>query len=183
MLTVQTGSRHRCAAQLEEGAFFYVDGIPTKGLWIDLEDVDGWHDIHQALVQAELISAGYAGEILVADVEGALARACYASRVDTIDLGTYITLRDSISHLNAPAGAAVAFINWYGSWDSDAFENAFMGVFDSEEAYAETLIEENGMLAEMPEYLRCYFDVERFARDLFIGDYYFDEGYVFSCNC
>jgi hypothetical protein len=37
------------------------------------------------------------------------------------------------------------------------------------------------MLADMPENLRAYFDVERFAADLFMGDYYFDDGYVFSC--
>lgn len=183
MRTVQTRGEHRCAAQPEERAFFYVDGIPTKGLWIDLEDIDGWHDIRQALVQSELILAGYAGDILVADAEGALARACYASRLDAIDLEEYLKLRDAIALLNAPAGAAVAFIDWYGSWDSDAFENAFMGAYDSEEAYAEAQIEDSGMLAEMPEHLRCYFDVERFARDLFIGDYYFNEGYVFCCNC
>jgi antirestriction protein len=33
------------------------------------------------------------------------------------------------------------------------------------------------------ESLRYYFDVERFARDLFIGDYYYDSGFVFCTNC
>lgn len=35
--------------------------------------------------------------------------------------------------------------------------------------YAEQFIEDTGMLDEMPENLRFYFDTEAFARDLIIG--------------
>ena len=33
---------------------------------------------------------------------------------------------------------------------------------------------------EMPDFARRYFDYEAFARDLFMGDYTFVDGYVFS---
>ena len=32
----------------------------------------------------------------------------------------------------------------------------------------------------MPDFARRYFDYEAFARDLFMGDYTFVDGYVFS---
>ena len=33
-----------------------------------------------------------------------------------------------------------------------------------------------------PEFARMYFDVEKFANDLFISDYWYKDGFVFS-NC
>lgn len=39
----------------------------------------------------------------------------------------------------------------------------------SAEAYAEDYIEDTGLLAEIPEHLQFYFDVERFARDMVLG--------------
>ena len=183
MLTTQLSSTSGNTSDDTERAFFYVDGIPTKGLWLDLDSIDSWADVHEALTRAGVTTADYGGDVLVADVEGPLARACYSSRFDMLDLGAYLTLREDVAKLNAPAGAAVAFINWYGLWDAEAFESAYMGRYGSEEAYAEQLIDDTSMLTEMPEHLRCYFDVERFARDLFLGDYYFDDGYVFCCNC
>ena len=66
---------------------------------------------------------------------------------------------------------------------TDAFENAYMGRYDSEQAYAEQYIDDTGLVSGMPENLQCYFDVEHFACNLFMGDYYFDDGgYVFCTN-
>lgn len=183
MLTTHTQHQQRNASDDTERAFFYVDGLPTKGLWLDLDSIDDWADVHKALIRSGVTTADYGGDVLVADVEGPLARACYSPRFDMLDLTAYLTLRDDVAKLNAPAGAAVAFINWYGCWDAEAFESAYMGGYDSEEAYAEQYLDDTGMLSEVPEHLRCYFDVARFANDLFIGDYYFDDGYVFCCNC
>jgi antirestriction protein len=65
-----------------------------------------------------------------------------------------------------------AFAAWY-SYDPYAeasdFQDAYRGEYDSEEAYAEELVDDTGMLAEVPENLRYYFDYERFARDLFMS--------------
>jgi antirestriction protein len=36
-------------------------------------------------------------------------------------------------------------------------------------AYAEDYLESTGMLDQMPENLRCYVDVDAFARDLLMG--------------
>lgn len=180
--TATIAARHERAD--DDRAFFYVDGIPTKGLWIDLDDVSDWSDVHEALQRARLIRTDYGGDILVADIEGAIAGCCYTSRCDLLDLTRYIEMRDDIDRHDFDRDAVAAFVAWYGSWDADAFENAYMGHYDSEQAYAEQYIEETGLLSGMPENLQCYFDIEHFATDLFMGDYYFDDGgYVFCTNC
>ena len=40
-------------------------------------------------------------------------------------------------------------------------------------------VNDNDLLAAIHESLRCYFDYESFARDLFIDSFTFIDGYVF----
>lgn len=42
------------------------------------------------------------------------------------------------------------------------------------------MMEDNGLLNEVPEPLRSYFDFEAYARDLFSRGYVFHNSYVFS---
>lgn len=60
-------------------------------------------------------------------------------------------------------------------------EESYQGEWNSMKDFAENLIHECDMLADMPENLRFYFDYEAYARDLvYSGDYWFHEdGYVF----
>jgi len=164
--------------QQSNEAFYYVDGIPTKGLWIDLDSVDDESDVSERLAQAGFIGSEYDGDILVADVQGPLARAFYSSKVDCLDLDGFIEVRDSDKDHEAIA----AFIDWYGSWDEEKFDESYNGQFDSEMEFAQQLADDLGYLDQMPESIRCYFDYEKFARDLFIGDYYYSDGHVFNQN-
>ena len=62
------------------------------------------------------------------------------------------------------------------------FRDAYQGEWDSEEDFARHIVEECGMLDNMPESLKDYFDFERYADELFRYDYDFQDGYVFlSC--
>jgi antirestriction protein len=61
-------------------------------------------------------------------------------------------------------------------------EEAYQGEFDNMTRFAEQLVDDCGMLSEMPDNLQMYFDYEKFGRDLvWSGDYWFDEdnGFVF----
>jgi antirestriction protein len=61
------------------------------------------------------------------------------------------------------------------------FEDRFRGCFDSETDFAESFIEDTGLLAGCDETIRAYFDVARYARDLFLGgDFLFVNGAVFD---
>jgi antirestriction protein len=59
----------------------------------------------------------------------------------------------------------------WANWCDD-FEEAFVGSYGSTLEFTDQLIEDSGMLDEMPENLRPYFDYEKFDRDLFMGDYW-----------
>ena len=61
------------------------------------------------------------------------------------------------------------------------FRDAYQGEWYSEEDFARHIVEECGMLDNMPESLKDYFDFERYADDLFRYDYDFQDGYVFLC--
>lgn len=63
----------------------------------------------------------------------------------------------------------------------DDFREKFVGEYDSEEDFAYQLAEETCMFDQVPESVKMYFDYKAFARDLFMGDYDFESGYVFRC--
>ena len=58
-----------------------------------------------------------------------------------------------------------------------AFEDAYMGEYDSEVDFAESVMEEEINL--IPKHLQGYFDYESYARDLSLDGYSFEKGHVF----
>lgn len=59
----------------------------------------------------------------------------------------------------------------------ELFRDSYMGRYDTEENFAEEIADE---IMDIPENLRYYFDYGAFARDIFINDYVFADGYVFA---
>lgn len=51
------------------------------------------------------------------------------------------------------------------------YKDCYAGKYDSEEAYAESYVEQ---CYDLSDFMQTYFDYEKFAKDLFMGDYYFD---------
>ena len=157
--------------------FFYVDGIPTKGLWIDLMEVKSWDDIREELEShypnSEL------DEILCADIEG-LPKHFYYSGADSFSMNEWVEfLEDWESRDHLEAEIIEAYFDNCGVVSLDQVDEAYFGQFDSDEALAEYLIEETGDLNEIPEHLRYYFDYEKYARDLMMGDFFSSNGYYF----
>ena len=56
------------------------------------------------------------------------------------------------------------------------FWDEYQGQYDDEEDFAYRIVEE---CYDLPEFAKTYFDYEKFARDLFMCDYWFDDGFVF----
>lgn len=56
------------------------------------------------------------------------------------------------------------------------FEDDYMGAYEDEEDYAYNFVEQ---CYDLPEFALSYFDYEKFARDLFMCDYWFEAGFVF----
>lgn len=75
-----------------------------------------------------------------------------------------------------------ALMAWYeagNEGDFDAFQAAYVGEAESEEAYAIEYVEDHCLLEGMPAALRMYFDYEAYGRDLFLNGLTLSGGYVF----
>ena len=71
------------------------------------------------------------------------------------------------------------FVDSFGNDSFDSFKERYMGKWDSEKDFAEHIVDECYNLDDMMGHLASYFDYDAYARDLFIDDYYFTDGYVF----
>lgn len=59
-----------------------------------------------------------------------------------------------------------------------SFEDEYQGEYRDEEDFAYEIVEQ---CYDLPEFAKTYFDYEKFARDLFMTDYWYEDGYVFQC--
>ena len=65
------------------------------------------------------------------------------------------------------------FLEWDSPEDLDMMHDAYVGVYDSREDFAREIVSDCYDIENIMGNLACYFDYEAFARDLFMGDYYF----------
>jgi len=171
---------------MDHKAFYYVDGTPTKGKWIDLEFIDNTDEILEELATANIIHRNedgeleYGGDLLVSDVDGDLVSA-FHGKYDTFNLDDFTDARDRLKS-DDEMEAAAKWIDYCGTWDYSDFRDNYRGHYDSEQDFAQELEEETGSLSDVPEHLRGYIDWESYARDLFTNGYVFLDGYVFDSN-
>lgn len=164
-------------------AFFYIDGIPTKGAWIDLDTITEWDEVKAELAKHLSIDAGELDEILCADVEG-LPRHFYASNCDAFSMTEWADFKEQLDATHLDAEVIDAYLDnmgTYGGVDISNIEDAYFGEFDDFTNFAEHLMNETGELESIPESLRYYFDFEAYGRDL-SHDFFESNGHFFR-NC
>jgi antirestriction protein len=162
----------------EAAAFFYIDGIPTKGAWVELDASTTWETIADAI--REKIPGASIDEILCADAEG-LARH-FLSRYDGFDLKGWKEWIEAAEASNYDPEIIAAYCDNVGDWTTEAVstaEDCYFGEHESAEDFAAELLENTGELASIPESLRYYFDFEKYARDLLSGDFFESNGHYF----
>lgn len=162
----------------DASAFFYIDGIPTKGAWVDLDASTTWETIADAIRDA--IPGAVIDEILCADAEGLALH--FLSRYDGFDLDGWAEWIEAAERSHLEPEIIAAYCDNCGEWDADAVTNAedcYSGTYDTPAEFAEDLAEQTCLLESVPENLRYYFDFEAFARDLLIGDYFEADGHYF----
>ncbi|EDT6893033.1 antirestriction protein ArdA [Salmonella enterica subsp. enterica] len=143
------------------------------GKWFDLTEFDGREDFYEAC-QA-LHADEWDAEFMFQDWEGIPSQFVSECSIDWNFIAAYKRAEEE--------GREAAFIAWAeytGECDYDAFDDAYRGEAESEEDFVREMVEDNGLLNEVPEPLRSYFDFEAWARDLFSSGYVFHDGYVFS---
>ncbi|MEN4610316.1 antirestriction protein ArdA [Pantoea agglomerans] len=109
--------------------------------------------------------------------------------LDTEDIPGLMASESSISWTFIDAFRAAreerceaALMAWYDAGnegDFDAFQAAYVGEAENEEAYAIEYVEDHCLLEGMPAELRMYFDYEAYGRDLFLNGLTLSGGYVF----
>ena len=167
-------------SSMDTSGFFYVDGIPTKGCWIDLSEVTSWEDINEQLGAYLDIDPASIDEVLCADIEG-IARHFYSSNCDGFSMNAWTDFRDELanSHLDVEVvDAYLKNMGTYGGVNISDIEDAYSGEFDSWEDFAIEMVDACGYLDQMPESIRSYFDYEKFGHDLSF-DYFEMDGYFF----
>lgn len=163
----------------DASAFFYIDGIPTKGCWVDLDSSTEWDTIAEKIREA--IPGAHVDEILCADAEGLALH--FLGRYDCFDLKGWQEWIEAAEAANYPPEVIAAYCENVGDWTAEAVSSAeecYYGEHDTDEDFAAELLENTGELSSIPESLRYYFDYKAYARDLMSGDFFSNNGHYFS---
>jgi len=157
------------------GTFAKYNNGNLAGEWLNVADFRTKADFYEGA--AKIHSDEDDPEFMFQDHEGIADALISESSIDEIVFEVAGKDEETIENFNA-------FVESMGSFNFQSFEDAFFGRYESEVDYAKSYVDECGMLSEIPENLRYYFDYERYARDLFISDVYFHAatGCVFSRN-
>ena len=157
------------------GTYYKYNCGSIEGAWLDLDDYSSAEEFYEACYQ--LHSDEQDPELMFQDWDGIPERIADEC-MDVKELYEYREMLERVSD----AEAFEVFVGYYGSADVRAFEDAYEGEWDSERAFAENLIDDcySNELKAMGS-LSYYFDYDAFTRDLFMGEYTYEDGYVFRC--
>ena len=145
------------------------------GMWVNVSTFDSYEDF---INFCKAIHADEEDpEIMCQDGENIPDSLCSESmgEEEFNNLLKYCELCDEYNVL-----AVDDFLELYSPEDLGRMHDAYVGVYDSEEDFAEEIVSDCYDLEKTMGDLACYFDYEKFARDLFMCDYYFgSHGTVF----
>ena len=146
-----------------------------SGMWVDLSTFDYYEEFEAFCFAIHADEAD--PELMYQDYEN-MPRSLYHESMGEEGfnkIAEYCELCDDYS-----VSAVDDFLEWSSSDDLGRMHDAYVGVYDSEEDFAEEIVSDCYDLDNMMGSLACYFDYEKFARDLFMCDYYFgSHGTVF----
>lgn len=166
-------------AQIYVGTYAKYNEGSLFGKWMQLSDYSDLEEFYDAC--KELHKDEEDPELMFQDWEEipeGLVGECWLSE-------NFFDLRDVIDSLKDDQPEA--FMVWcaHGSHDISRedthsllskFRDEYQGKYDSEEDYAYEYVEN---CYDLPEFAKTYFDYEKFARELFSTDYWFEDGFVF----
>ena len=139
-----------------------------RGMWANLSTFDSYEDFRDFCLAIHADEDD--PELMFQDGENIPDSLCHESMGEKgfDKIAKYCELCDEYG-----VSAVDDFLEWSSTDDLDRMHDAYVGVYDSEEDFAEEIVSDCYDLDNMMGSLACYFDYEKFARDLFMSDYYF----------
>ena len=147
-----------------------------NGMWVDLSTFDSYEDFRDFCLAINADEDD--PELMFQDGENIPDSLCHESigEEEFNNILKYCELCEEYDVF-----AVYDFLEWRTPEELDDMHDAYVGVYESEEDFAEELVNDCYDLDNMMGSLACYFDYEKFARDLFMSDYYFgSHGTVFA---
>lgn len=166
---------------MDNSVFYYIDGDPLNGKWIDLEYINSIDEVLEELADSGIINRDqdenidYGGDLLVADTEGDLSRQFYRGH-GSFDLDGFIEVRDS----GIDEEIACAFLSVCDYWSTSRCRDSYYGFFESINDFAEQYIENSGLLSGISDLMKSYFDFERYGEELLAQEFFEVNGYYFN---
>lgn len=166
-------SRHEWKHQSDSPALYcgtygkYNSGN-FSGIWVDVSTFDDYEDFVNFCYAIHADEED--PEIMCQDGENIPDSLCCESmgEEEFNKIEEYCELCDDYS-----VDAVDDFLEWDSTEDLDNMHDAYVGVYDSREDFAREIVSDCYDIENIMGNLACYFDYEAFARDLFMGDYYF----------
>ena len=139
-----------------------------SGIWVDVSTFDSYEDFVNFCLAIHADEED--PEIMFQDGENIPDSLCCESMGEKgfNKIAEYCELCDEYS-----VEAVDDFLEWDSTEDLDNMHDAYVGVYDSREDFAREIVSDCYDIENIMGNLACYFDYEAFARDLFMGDYYF----------
>lgn len=139
-----------------------------SGIWVDVSTFDSYDDFENFCLAIHADEEN--PEIMCQDGENIPDSLCCESMGEEgfNKIEEYCELCDEYS-----VEAVDDFLEWDSTEDLDNMHDAYVGVYDSREDFAREIVSDCYDIENIMGNLACYFDYEAFARDLFMGDYYF----------
>ena len=169
-------------ARLYVGTYAKYNAGTLKGAWLNLYDYNDKEEFYNAC--RELHADEKDPEFMFQDAEN-IPESLYSESYVNEFIWEILSRIDEISNVEAffefcdymypspfETGANI------DDFISD-FDDAYQGEFDSEEDFAEYIVNECYNIEKTMGSLANYFDYESFARDLFLTDYHMIGNYVF----
>lgn len=166
-------------AKVYVGTYAKYNNGSLSGAWLDLSDYSDKEEFYEAC--RELHKDEEDAEYMFQDWENVPEGLIGESWISE----NFFALRDAVEDLSDTEQEA--FFVWcnykshdLGEEDADDlvrdFRDEYQGEYDDEEDFAYEIVKE---CYDLPEFAKTYFDYKQFARDLFMCDYWFDDGFVF----
>ena len=155
----------------------YNEGRPLAGMWLDLSTFSSYDDFMAAC--RWLHRDEQDPEFAYLDMENYPAMWYSESCMDE-DTFDRIQEYAALDADEQEAFEAFLDVTCDKNVSFDDFRERYCGEWDSEEAFAEHLVEELDMFHNVPESVSRFFNYKAFARELFMSDYDMsDDGHVF----